>query len=51
MDDGCLSMKKDKNGKIKARQGFINTYLSLEENLQLIELLNKKFNLNLKLYI
>lgn len=48
MDDGCLSMKKDKNGKIKARQGFINTYLSLEENLQLIELLNKKFNLNLK---
>lgn len=48
MDDGCLSMKKDKNGKIKARQGFINTYLSLEENLQLIKLLNSKFNLNLK---
>ena len=47
MDDGCLSMKK-RNGKIVARQGFINTYLPLEENLYLIQLLNAKFNLNLK---
>ena len=47
MDDGCLSMKK-RNGKIVARQGFISTYLPLEENLYLIQLLNAKFNLNLK---
>ena len=47
MDDGCLSMIR-KNGKVRARQGFINTYLPLEENLYLIELLNSKFNLNLK---
>lgn len=49
MDDGCLSMIKTKGtNKIRARQGFINTYLSLEDNLYLIELLNHKFNLNLK---
>lgn len=49
MDDGCLSMIKTKGtNKIRARQGFINTYLPLEDNLYLIELLNNKFNLNLK---
>ena len=49
MDDGSLSMKiKKSTGKIEARQGFINTYLPLEDNLYLIELLNNQFNLNLK---
>ena len=48
MDDGCLSLIKNKQGKIRARQGFLNTYLSKEDNLKLIELLNSKFNLNLK---
>lgn len=42
MDDGCISMKK-RNGKIHARQGFINTYTPLYETQIVCDWLDKRF--------
>lgn len=43
MDDGSLSMKK-RNGKIHAREGHINTYITLEQNQIICEWLYDKFD-------
>lgn len=44
MDDGNLSMKK-RNGKIHARELFINTHITKEENQIIIDYFNEAYNI------
>lgn len=48
MDDGCLYAKK-RNGKIHGWELYLNTYLSDEENLVIINYFKTKWNINWKL--
>lgn len=45
MDDGNLSLKK-RDGKVHARELFLNTHLSVEENQVIIDYFSEKWGIN-----
>jgi hypothetical protein len=47
MDDGCLSMKK-RDGKIHAREGFLNTYTDFDETRIVCQWLFERFHIYAK---
>lgn len=47
MDDGSLSQKKDKNGKIVSNDLTLNTYLSKEQNQVIIDYFNEVWNIRM----
>lgn len=44
MDDGCLSYKK-RDGKIHAREGILNTYVSDDENSLIVKWFSEKYGI------
>ncbi len=46
MDDGCLSQKKDKQGKLKGNEIILSTYTTKENNQVFIDYLKSRWDLN-----